>query len=92
MAVLKHADPRGNVSKPKTKVEGQDRVRALAPVKAAIESKVLAVAVAVAPKPTPLTAHVLENADAYLRQSIGSVGSFDPVPVLPVSSIEDFVL
>ena len=77
---------------PKNKVEGLERVRALASVKAALERQVLAVAVAVAPEPTPLTAHVLENADAYLRPSIGSVGSFDLVLVLPVSAIEDVVL
>ena len=92
VTVLTHADPRENLSKPKNKAEGLERVRALAFVKAALERHVLAVAAASAPSPTPLTDPVLENADIILRQSVGSVGSFDPVHILPVSSVENVVL
>ena len=36
--------------------------------------------------------HLIQNADNFFRASLGSVGSFDLVPDLPVSSIEDVVL
>ncbi len=92
VARLKHADPREKLSEPKNKAEGQERVRAIASYKSALERHVLAVAAASAPSPTPLTAPVLENANTILRQSVGSVGSFDHVPVLPVSFVENVVL
>jgi hypothetical protein len=91
-AVLTHAYPREHVSKPKSKAKGQERFRALASVKDSLERQVLAVEVVGAPEPTSLAAPLLENADAFQCQSVGSVGSFNHVPVLPVFFIEDVVL
>jgi hypothetical protein len=60
VAVLTHANPRENVSKPNNKVEGQERVRALASVKVTRERHALVVAAATTHVPTPSTSHVLE--------------------------------
>lgn len=91
VALLTHAYPQENQSKPKNKAEGLEKVRALGTVKVALERHALAVAVAQPPPVALETAPMPENYNILLRPSIGSVGSFDPVPTLAELSIDDVV-
>ncbi len=59
MALLTNADPQGNVTKPKNKNAGLDRVRAMGSVQAALNRHALAIAIEPHPitDPNPLAPH-----------------------------------
>ena len=91
LALLTHADPQGNIIKPKKKDEGVQRVRALGSVQAALTRHAAAAAAAAvaaaaaAPPPQP-SFPPSGTAMEFSRPSIGSTGSSDASqpPVVPM--------
>ncbi len=90
LALLTNVDPQGNVTKPKNKTDGLERVRALDSVRAALNRHTLAVAaeqphpvaypVAIAtPQPVPTSLYPLPpflHIEEYLQTLLESLGSF----------------
>jgi hypothetical protein len=78
LALLTNADPQGNVTKPKNKTEGLDRVRALGSVQAALSRHALAIAVH--PQPVVDAMPIATHAPVGVLQQ--------PLPPFPPSDID----
>ena len=91
LALLTHADPQGNISKPKNKTEGLQRVQALRFVKKALSKYAEATAASAAPPPPPPPPPALGPAPRVAaegnRPSFGSVASSgaNPQPAAPAA-------
>ena len=79
LALLTNVDPQGNVTKPKNKTEGLDRVGALGSVQVALSRHALAIAL---DQPYPVADPILSAPHAPVA------GAHQPLPPFPPSDID----